>query len=348
MLKVPWVNEILLLKPASPESPPEDLKYGSHISVVVTIYMAGVNKEEDKAKKDIPWQISIFQRGTVPKDSLDVDFCYESLTKKAKNGTSEGFYNELLSLIPDMRRIRPSERERYVRLFLKEIEDEYNIKAMKLSKNKGEEEGYIKLESNPELPYSRFDIFGKGIEKRIIRFSYRTNVALDEKIREGNEYIYNGYKFYAYESFKVDSPAAVLRKIEENLTDKDLTEWKRHMQERKPSKITQDFIIVGQPNGFEYNMVEGATHHMHHRIKYVEWKNPGEGFKQSYTRAHIFFPREEFYSIEDWFALNFTARILCRMCEPYYIGAKIKEKVKEEIISEIEKRIKRFKRNFGK
>ena len=344
MLKVPWCNEILLLKPASPESHPEDLKYNSHIKAIVTIYFAGF-KEDANPKKDERWQISVFHRGAVLEDSLETDFPYESLRKKAQCGTDDGFYNELLSLSPDMRIIKPSDRDGYVKVFLSGIEDEYAIKAMKLDNEKRKNE-YIKLTTNSGLPYSRFDIFGQGIEKRIIRFSYRSAVSLDKRIREGNEYTFKNNTFYAYESFRIDSPAAVIRKIEAKLADKDLTEWQRSMSERRPKRINQDFVIVGQPNGFDYNITHGATYHMNHRIAPVEWRNPGTDYKQSGTRADIFFPKEEFYTMQDSFALNVTARMLCRMCEPYYIGAKIKKTVEKSIrkeFGELEKKIKDIK-----
>jgi hypothetical protein len=337
-LDVKWANELLLLKPAHPLMSEQELPIGPHVKNVITLYFEGY-KPGSNLKKDSPWMISVIQRGYVKRETVELDYAYESLcSKNSVPNSSLGFYNDILNLPSDKRMIRPSSLEGSVSLSLKESGTDHvpspkDIPAIKLHFGAKKRDGSIVLTAKQGYPYSKFDILGSGEEPQIMRFSYISDVALDKGSLRGLFMSAScpGQKFYTHETFRIETPQLVEDEIKRqvNSLGKDEIKGFGQVLNHKIKNLIQDLTVVGDPTAFDYRISAGSTRFIEQQLDRIAWRNPADTPQPNTTLVYSVFPKGDLYG--EKFTMDITARLLCDVCFPYVIEDKVKDLVSKEL-----------------
>jgi len=330
-----YLNELLLLKPISPDMPPEIINAGSHVQTVMTIYFSGIKPKANRGDYS-GWNFELYQPGIV--DSLDLG-ANETLFEP------DSFYNHLINLDGKQPRqitgvsLKKGEDksllERKVSLYWgkalgskeepeqAEVFKIRNFNSLALGKTGKREVGII-LEKHPKENYSKFIIFGNATYNFIFRFSYINPVAKEPNDSNDPHFDINNIlgeksatnssqrRFYTSEKYLLKSPYDVkeqirgsLSKIEREALDDTLIETNLH----------QDLTIAPRPHHFIYSYFLSSFVSSNEVIQdcTVErtWKEKPLSDKKVYV-LNIMPQSQSHYKTS--FQLPITAQLQCPSC----------------------------------
>lgn len=329
--KVPWANELIILKPVHPEGITNGDKKFSYATSVVTVYFGG-RRYGATLDEEAKWQIGIVHRGRVEKESVlaNLDLSNQSLFCAKPKKPQLRFFNNVLSQTPEKRRISAvNGKKPRVRVSLRDIvEPEQVFDAYKIEPKSVCVE-YIEL-----IDCTVISICGKGIKPRFFRVSYDHTASVLPIRRSTPTYTvdqYPGLAFPVEQDFEIWSYRKVLNAIKAQVHGgSEAAElFEEHIEERMitpAQKINLDLVVMGDPEAFQYEFMDSHLTTVDTLVHGVNWTRlngkPGEPIR---AVAYALFPKKTFHSAPEPFEMHVRARLSCNTCADYYLGSKLRQ-----------------------
>lgn len=326
-----YLNELLLLKPISPDMPKKIIESGSHVQTVMTIYFPGIKRTATR-DETLNWNFELYQVGMLDQLNLEVN---ETLFEP------DSFYNDLINLEENQHRkiegMSPKKKdksllERKVSLYWgnylgspKEPKhvDVFRLKefaSVDYDKIKKKEVGVV-LEKHNKENYSKIIVFGKEIYDFIFRFSYINPVAKKPKTSDDPYFHFEELvkeetksnsgtprKFYSFEEYLLKSPSDIKTQIRESLKederktlDDNLIEYNFH----------QDLTVAPRPHGFLYSYFLSSKEFIQIYTTERLWKEENLPDKSTYVLNIM--PHSKVH-YDTYFQLPITAQLQCPSC----------------------------------
>jgi len=337
-----YLNELLLLKPISPNMPTEIINAGSHVQTVMTIYFSGIKAKANRGDYS-GWHFDLYQPGIV--DTLDLNV-NDTLFEPGS------FYNHLIDVGgkqprqivgASSKRRDPSLLERKVSLYwatLGSSEEPEKVEVFRIKRANSlhqkldKKEVGIILGKHPQENYTKFTIFGNATHNFIFRFSYINPAAKEpkdskdpcldiENVSEPGKANSSQRKFYTFEKYLLKSPYDVKEQIRGGLNKNDREVLDDTLIE---TNFHQDLTIAPRPHSFLYSYFLSSFVSFNEAIQLYTaertWKEDHLPEKPTYV-LNIMPQSRRHYDTS--FQLPITAQLQCPSCLYFQNALKIQQ-----------------------
>jgi hypothetical protein len=323
--EVPWANELILLKPAHPKGL-DGGKTCSHVTSFVTVFFGG-SKSSSLSGADVDWEVGIVHRGALDERSIvgSLDFCNRSLSYAKDDQPKYLFLNQILSEIPDKRRIvAASGGKPRVHLYVDEVvSPELLCDVYPLDKAK------VRVDYLQAIDCTIIAVRGKGNRPCVFRISYDHAIPV-QPIDTNTAATYTSeslpnVQFPVEQDFVLFSYHRVLDALRSQINGNDEASevFRDKIEGRLVTQRIQslDLAVIGDPSAFRYEFLNSHLSTVDTHVRGVRWVSLN-GADANGTRAiaYLVFPKKEFHRAPEPFEMHVRARLACNVCNQYIFG----------------------------